>query len=219
MGLFRGVNSTMLREAVQFALYYPTYEVCKRELVWAGSRFGVSTSGPSGGSSSSSSNNTGRGVNTHPLILMAAGGIAGTVTWLPPVYMLDVVKTRMQTAPVGLYQSTWDCAVKTYRSEGLPAFFRGLGPSLLRAFPLHAVIFLGYELTTAHLRDREASQSENHHQHHHHHHPRQSQLAAAAPSAARAAAAAAAAAANATANAAAEVGGRARAAASVVETS
>lgn len=28
-------------------------------------------------------------------------------------------------------------------------FFRGLGVALVRAFPLHAIIFLGYETTMA----------------------------------------------------------------------
>lgn len=33
------------------------------------------------------------------------------------------------------------------RAEGARAFFRGLWPSMLRAFPLHALVFVGYETT------------------------------------------------------------------------
>ncbi|CAN0437476.1 unnamed protein product, partial [Laminaria digitata] len=33
------------------------------------------------------------------------------------------------------------------RAEGLRAFFRGLWPSMLRGFPLHALVFVGYETT------------------------------------------------------------------------
>lgn len=48
-------------------------------------------------------------------IMLLAGGIAGCATWMPPVYFLDVLKTRMQTAPQGTYVSNWDCVVKTWR--------------------------------------------------------------------------------------------------------
>jgi hypothetical protein len=33
------------------------------------------------------------------------------------------------------------------RREGSAVFFRGLGTALLRAFPLHAIIFFAYEYT------------------------------------------------------------------------
>lgn len=51
-----------------------------------------------------------------PHLLMMAGGIAGTVQWLPPFYCADVLKSRMQSAAPGVYSSVWDCAVKSYRS-------------------------------------------------------------------------------------------------------
>lgn len=50
-----------------------------------------------------------------PVLQMLAGGVAGCVHWLPPVYCLDVVKTRMQTAEPGVYHGMWDCYVKTVR--------------------------------------------------------------------------------------------------------
>ena len=48
---------------------------------------------------------------------MLAGGLAGCVTWLPPVYSLDVVKTRVQTALPGTYRDPWDCTVKIWRCD------------------------------------------------------------------------------------------------------
>jgi solute carrier family 25 carnitine/acylcarnitine transporter 20/29 len=48
---------------------------------------------------------------------------------------------------VGTYNGIYDCAVKSYRAEGIPVFFRGLSASLIRAFPLHGMVFLGYEIT------------------------------------------------------------------------
>ena len=61
----------------------------------------------------------------------------------------------MQSALPGVYSSAWDCAVKSYRQDGAQVFFRGLNTALLRAFPLHATIFFGYESTIAYLKDWE----------------------------------------------------------------
>ena len=51
----------------------------------------------------------------EPVQQMIAGGLAGCASWLPPVYCLDVVKTRIQTAEPGVYSSMGDCAAKTWR--------------------------------------------------------------------------------------------------------
>lgn len=37
------------------------------------------------------------------------------------------------------------CALR--RAEGPQMLYRGLGPALLRAFPLHALVFVAYETT------------------------------------------------------------------------
>lgn len=51
----------------------------------------------------------------EPVMQMLAGGIAGSISWLPPFYSLDVIKTRMQTAEPGKYRNFGDCALKTWR--------------------------------------------------------------------------------------------------------
>lgn len=51
----------------------------------------------------------------EPAQQMIAGGLAGCAIWLPPVYCLDVIKTRMQTAEPGVYSGVGDCAAKTWR--------------------------------------------------------------------------------------------------------
>jgi len=90
-----------------------------------------------------------------PHLLLLAGGVAGTVQWLPPFYCLDVLKSRMQSALPGVYDNVWDCAKKSYQQEGIGVFFRGLPVALIRAFPLNACIFLGYETTLAALHQEE----------------------------------------------------------------
>lgn len=126
-GLFQGMSPVLLREVPQFAVYYPCYEFTKGAL------------------------------STHivnPSILQfVSGGIAGVVQWLPPIYFADVLKSRMQTAPSGYYKGWIDCTQRLIREEGFRTFYRGLNPALLRAFPLHALIFVGYETTMTYLKD------------------------------------------------------------------
>ena len=120
-GLFQGMSSVFLREVPQFAVYYPCYEFTKVYL----SQF----------------------IESQMLTQFLAGGIAGVVQWLPPIYFADVLKSKTQTAPAGYYKGAFDCFAKVYKEDGIRAFFRGLTPALFRAFPLHAIIFLGYETT------------------------------------------------------------------------
>ena len=51
----------------------------------------------------------------EPMLQIIAGGLAGCATWMPPVYTLDVIKTRIQTAAPGTYSGMWDCTIKTWR--------------------------------------------------------------------------------------------------------
>ena len=53
-----------------------------------------------------------------------AGGTAGVIQWLPPIYSLDVIKSRMQAFPKGYYNGWLDCAQKLYREEGIQVFYR-----------------------------------------------------------------------------------------------
>ena len=63
--------------------------------------------------------------------------------WLPPLYCVDVMKSRMQSAEPGVYKNLLDCMSKSYHAEGIGVFFRGLPVAIVRAFPLHACIFFG----------------------------------------------------------------------------
>ncbi|KAF9988072.1 hypothetical protein BGZ65_012461 [Modicella reniformis] len=50
------------------------------------------------------------------------------------------------------YRGMIDCAIRSYRSEGMGVFVRGATPALLRAFPVNAVTFFVYELVLAELK-------------------------------------------------------------------
>lgn len=53
------------------------------------------------------------------------------------IYPIDMIKSRMQTdgftPETGQkYKSAWDCVKTVWRTEGIGAFTRGLGPTLIR---------------------------------------------------------------------------------------
>eukprot|EP01038_Epipyxis_sp_PR26KG_P007802 gene7802-10597_t len=120
--LFQGFSSVLLREIPQFAIYYPSYEFFKTLF---------SKTAP---------------LNQNPTVpQFLAGGTAGVLQWLPPIYCFDVIKSRMQSCSADTYRNISHCATTLYQTEGTFTFFRGLTPALLRAFLLHSIIFVSYE--------------------------------------------------------------------------
>jgi len=82
-----------------------------------------------------------------PLASIAAGGFAGTCFWLS-CYPIDVIKSKMQTAPfdgTSPYKSYFQCITSIYQKEGWRAFFRGLSPCLIRSIPANASAFFAFE--------------------------------------------------------------------------
>jgi solute carrier family 25 (mitochondrial carnitine/acylcarnitine transporter), member 20/29 len=75
-----------------------------------------------------------------------AGGLAGCNSWLF-TYPVDYIKTITQSQDLAAlkYRNMLDCAQKHYRKEGYKAFFKGLGITLLRSFPVNGVAFFSYE--------------------------------------------------------------------------
>lgn len=67
--------------------------------------------------------------------ILFAGGMAGVANWavaIPP----DVIKSRLQAAPEGMYKGFGDVAVRMLREEGPQSFFKGFVPIMARAFPV-----------------------------------------------------------------------------------
>ncbi|KAF7370928.1 hypothetical protein MSAN_00726700 [Mycena sanguinolenta] len=137
-GLYRGTGTTMLRDS-GYGAYFASYEATLRALAAPGEKRGGWQ-------------------------VLVAGGVAGIVGWLV-TFPLDVVKTRVQgTGPGALlnsgtsqlvgevapivnpYRTTWSTIVNSYRAEGIPAFYRGLAPTLIRALPVNMVTFGVFEL-------------------------------------------------------------------------
>ncbi|KAK0611525.1 mitochondrial carrier domain-containing protein [Immersiella caudata] len=77
------------------------------------------------------------------------GGLAGEALWLGS-YPLDVVKSKMQTDGFGAgqrYKTMRDCFAQTWKAEGMRGFWKGIGPTLLRAMPVSAGTFAVVEMT------------------------------------------------------------------------
>ncbi len=77
--------------------------------------------------------------------ILVAGGSAGTLNGLLTI-PVDTVKSRFQASALNEYTSARHVALDLLKREGPTAFFRGLGPVLLRAFPANAACFSGIEL-------------------------------------------------------------------------
>lgn len=72
--------------------------------------------------------------------------VTGFISWAT-VVPIDVVKSRIQadnrTNPK--YKGMIDCFLKSYKADGMTVFFRGLTVTLVRALPVNAATFVGYE--------------------------------------------------------------------------
>lgn len=77
-------------------------------------------------------------VSTWTMIF--GGGCAGMASWLIS-YPVDVLKTRVQMDSTMKYNGLIDCYKKSVAKEGYKLLFRGLMPTLVRAFPVNAACF------------------------------------------------------------------------------
>ncbi|KAJ5084460.1 hypothetical protein NUU61_009039 [Penicillium alfredii] len=127
-GLFRGQAVTIIREAQAYGTWFLGFEYMMNQDV--------------------KRNNVKR-EDISSLKVATYGGLAGEGLWLSS-YPFDVVKSKMQTDGFGVNQqfsSMRDCFKKTYAAEGLGGFWKGIGPTLLRAMPVSAGTFFVVELT------------------------------------------------------------------------
>ncbi|KAK3487130.1 mitochondrial carrier domain-containing protein [Neurospora crassa] len=127
-GLYRGEVVTVLREAQAYGLWFLAFE-------WLMN-------------ADAARNKIDRKeIPSYKIALY--GGLAGEALWLGS-YPLDVVKSKMQTDGFGAgqkYTSMRDCFAQTFRAEGMRGFWKGIGPTLLRAMPVSAGTFAVVEMT------------------------------------------------------------------------
>lgn len=121
-GLYRGQAVTLYREAQAYGVWFLTFEYLmnqdmKRNHV---ERKDISTAK----------------VGFY-------GGLAGEALWIAS-YPFDVIKSKMQSDGFGdkmRYKTMRDAFSQTWRGEGFRGFWKGIGPTLLRAMPVSAGTF------------------------------------------------------------------------------
>lgn len=75
-----------------------------------------------------------------------SGGLAGMGGWLFAM-PLDVPKTNVQSRyDAKVLGSYWPELMRIARQRGIQGLYAGLGPTLVRAFPANAALFLGVEM-------------------------------------------------------------------------
>ncbi|ESO92887.1 hypothetical protein LOTGIDRAFT_162365 [Lottia gigantea] len=128
-GLWRGVGPNAQRAAVVAGVELPAYDVCKKHIIRSGY--------------------LGDSIETHFLAAFFAGFV-GTVASNP----IDVVKTRLMnqqklkvtdTATGNIpkiYTSSFDCFVKTIKTEGFLALYKGFIPTWVRLGPWNIIVSL-----------------------------------------------------------------------------
>ena len=138
-GVYRGFLTTVLREGPSFGVYFLSYEfLCQRAKHLLKQPLDTD-------------------LTTGPILL--CGGVAGMATWLS-TYPVDVIKTRMQEDRVGKYKGNMDCLRKCFMQGGVRSLYKGLGVTLVRAFPVNAATFGAYEYSKRVMKEaREAKES------------------------------------------------------------
>lgn len=123
-GVYKGTALTLMRDVPASGMYFMSYEWLKCILT------------PEGQSVTDLS---------VPRILLA-GGVAGMLNWMvaiPP----DVLKSRFQTAPEGMYPNGFrDVLRDLIKEEGIGSLYKGFNAVMIRAFPANAACFLGFEV-------------------------------------------------------------------------
>ena len=131
-GFYKGFGATILRECPSIGGYFFSYRSMKeffRKM---------------------------EGRETHSTwSILVSGGVAGAISWTV-VYPMDVIKTNLQITPVKEAMNSqgkitnWSMTKYLYNTYGWRIFTRGLGTTVLRAFPVNASTFFCYEKLKEH---------------------------------------------------------------------
>ncbi|KAK6172479.1 hypothetical protein SNE40_016118 [Patella caerulea] len=128
-GMYKGLTSTFVREMPGYFFFFGGYEITKLLLT------------PKGG------NKDDIGV----IRTIVCGGVGGMALWVA-IFPADVVKSRIQVQSTSSVAPSFTSAIlKIFRTEGIGALYKGLGPTLVRTFPATGALFLAYETTKKYL--------------------------------------------------------------------
>ncbi|OMJ21254.1 putative mitochondrial carrier [Smittium culicis] len=124
IGLYTGINIHVVRDFLGTGIYFSTYEATKEIF-----------------------RKLSKSENTGPIAHSLAGGCCGIFAWLI-IFPIDLVKSVYQknllTDPTSS-RNYLKCFNQIKNTYGIKGFYRGIGVTLFRAFPLHALNFTVYE--------------------------------------------------------------------------
>ena len=139
-GLYRGLAVTAWREIPAFGIYFATYDYVKDYI-----------------QSTLATNNQNQLNQQNQLNDMhfwgasaLAGGCSGCLSW-SVIYPLDVIKTQIQTSNLDKKMPMIQTGFNILKQNNWRFFFRGMGVTLIRAFPVNGIIFPVYEFTLSYL--------------------------------------------------------------------
>ncbi|CEP08576.1 hypothetical protein [Parasitella parasitica] len=120
IGIYRGMGMTLFRDVPGTFAYFVCYESLKRLF---------------------KSMRTDGQLKTADLLM--AGGFSGIAAWLPS-YPQDFIKSCYQNE--SRFMSYRQVFKEILKMRGPKAFFNGIAPAMMRAFPANAATFLAYEM-------------------------------------------------------------------------
>jgi len=124
-GLYRGLMPTMMGIAPYVAINFTVFDLLKRRFLPERSHDHFDA--------------------INLMLGATAGFSAASLT-----YPTDILRRRMQLQGFGgdlmpKYRNSFDCIVKTYNTEGVVGFYKGLVPCLVKVVPSMAIAFATYE--------------------------------------------------------------------------
>lgn len=133
-GVYQGLSITIIREIPAYFFYFGVYESLMKNSL-----------------------KTYKNRESIPMYMISIyGALGGLSLWLS-VYPVDVIKSRMQSDTITdpKYSSNLDCAKKIYAEQGVPGFFKGIKPCLLRAAIANTATFITFEKVNGYLKRRD----------------------------------------------------------------
>ncbi|KAM5179524.1 mitochondrial ornithine transporter 1-like [Mantella aurantiaca] len=123
LGFYQGLISTICREMPGYFVFFGGYELTRSFFA-------------SGGKSKD---------ELGPVALMVSGGFGGIALWLV-IYPVDCIKSRIQVLSITGKQAGFiGTCTSIVKNEGFRSLYSGLKPTLIRAFPANAALFLTFE--------------------------------------------------------------------------
>ncbi|XP_055849522.1 solute carrier family 25 member 45 isoform X1 [Episyrphus balteatus] len=132
-GLYRGLLPMMCRDVFPYGIYMITYRLTMEQLDKAEFMKRRKQRLYKDGTP-----------KVDIFITTLAGAFAGILSWVC-VIPFDVVKTIMQAEENARYKSITHCIKTNFKRYGWRSLFRGSWMLVVRAIPVNAVTFLGYE--------------------------------------------------------------------------